>query len=87
MLTYKEVVDCLSSHFSCKPKAIVQRSEFNGWYCKLGESIADFCAELRRLVEHCKFGTVSEDVLRDRLVCSIAENMQWNLLNKETLMY
>ena len=31
--------------------------------------MAEFVAELRRIAQHCEFGTVLEDLLRDRLVC------------------
>ena len=34
-----------------------------------GESIAVFVAELRKIAEHCEFGPVLSDMLRDRLVC------------------
>ena len=36
---------------------------------KPGESISEFIADLRKLLEHCNYGAVLNDMLRDRLVC------------------
>ncbi|KAG0439224.1 hypothetical protein HPB47_016714, partial [Ixodes persulcatus] len=36
-----------------------------------GESIADYITELRRLSEHCGFGSTLDDMLRDRLVYAV----------------
>ncbi|KAM3625186.1 uncharacterized protein V6R79_008261 [Siganus canaliculatus] len=38
---------------------------------KKGQSVANFVAELRQLSEHCDFGPVLDDLLRERLVCGI----------------
>ena len=45
------------------------RFEFNSRRQKEGESIATYVAELRKIAEHCDFGAVLSDMLRDRLVC------------------
>ena len=36
-----------------------------------GESLNDFMAGLRKLSEHCKFGTLLEHALRDKFVCGL----------------
>ena len=38
-----------------------------------GESIASYVAELRRLSEHCGYGQSLDEMLRDRLVCGMAQ--------------
>ena len=67
--TFKELVELAATHFNPKPSPIVKRFEFNSRCQKQGESIAVFVAELRKIAEHCDFGAVLSDMLRDRLVC------------------
>ena len=38
---------------------------------KLGESISQYMAELRRLSQYCEYGDSLESMLRDRLVCGV----------------
>lgn len=50
--------------------------------------MAAFVAELRQLSEHCEFGAVLEDMLRDRLVCGINDDgIQRRLLGEVTLTF
>ena len=45
-------------------------------------------AELRKLSEHCNFGTALNDMLRDRLVCGIADQrIQRRLLTEPDLTF
>ena len=82
--TYGKVVESLTAHFSPKPKDMVQRCKFNARVRQPGESISTFCAELRSLAEHCNFEDAAlENMLRDRLVCGIADRaMQQRLLSE-----
>ncbi|XP_064476854.1 uncharacterized protein K02A2.6-like [Ornithodoros turicata] len=53
-----------------------------------GESVADYVAELRRLSEHCAFGSTLDDMLRDRLVCGLRdESLQRRLLAESNLTF
>ena len=48
--------------------------------------MAAFVAELRQLSEHCEFGTTLEDMIRDRLVCGVANSsIQRRLLAEQSL--
>ena len=48
--------------------------------------MAAFVAELRQLSEHCEFGTTLEDLIRDRLVCGVANSsIQRRLLAEQNL--
>ena len=50
---------------------------------KLGESISQYMAELRRLSQYCKYGDSLESMLRDHLVCAANQDqMQQHLLSK-----
>lgn len=47
-----------------------------------------FVAELRQLSEHCGFGAVVEDILRNRLICGINDDgMQRWLWGEATLSF
>ena len=82
------MVEWLAKHFSPKPIAIALRCKFNGRYRQPGESVAVFCAELRKLAEFCEFGDSLEDMLRDRMVCGISDKrIQRRLLGEADLTY
>ena len=84
--SYTDLVKKLADHFSPVPSEIVQRFKFNTRTRKPGESVANFVAELRALAEFCNFGETLEVMLRDRLVCGIADStIQKALLAKSEL--
>ena len=86
--TFTELITALSNHFQPAPSPIVERFKFHSRVRKPGESVADFVAELRRLSEHCKFGTTLNDMIRDRLVCGIKDDaLQKRLLAEPELTY
>ena len=75
-------------HFQPVPNAIVQRCKFFSRARRPHESIAEYVAQIKQLVEHCKFGEQLNEMLRDRLVCGVA-HMKWQqrLLSEEGLTY
>ena len=84
----KEILEKLENHFLPKPSAIVERFKFHSRSRLEGENVAEFIAGLRRLSEHCKFGTTLEDMLRDRLVCGISDDrIQRRLLGERELTF
>ena len=86
--TFKELAELVQNHRNPKPSEIVQRFKFNSRFRKEGESVATYVAELRQLTEHCNFGGVLEDMLRDRLVCGINDDrIQRRLLSETTLNF
>ena len=62
-----------ASHFHLQPSLAVQNFLFNSRTRPAGESVVTYLAELKRLSEHCNFGDTLEDMLRDRIVCSIQD--------------
>ena len=79
--TLVQLVAILKSHFEPKPVIIAERFHFHRRSQTVGESIAEYLAELRRLSTHCSFGDYLEEALRDRLVCGIhSESIQKRLL-------
>ena len=84
----KEILETLENHFSPKPSVIVERLKFHSRSRLEGENVSEFVAGLRRLSEHCQFGTTLEDMLRDRLVCGISDDrIQRRLLAERELAF
>ena len=76
----------MTNHQNPKPSVIRERFKFNKRDRGPSESVAKYIAALRRLSEHCNYGTVLEDMLRDRLVCCIRDDrIQQRLLSEATL--
>ena len=85
---FAELVDIMKKHQDPTPSIIVQRYNFNSRMQRSGESVASYVAELRHLSEHCKFGDILNDMLRDRLVCGISDShIQRALLAEKELTF
>lgn len=69
--TYDQIVSTLKAHFSPKPLVIAERFRFHRRNQLEGETVTVFVAVLKKLAEHCEFGDVLNDTLRDRLVCGL----------------
>ena len=83
-MSYDDIVLLVANHHNPKPSVIVQRFKFHSHFRRQGQSVANFVAELRQLSEHCEFGAVLDDMLRDRLVCGINDNAIQRRLLGET---
>ena len=68
-------METLKNHYDPKPSEIMQRFHFNSRVRKTGESVTNYLAELRALTQHCNFGGMLEDMLRDRLIIGINDLM------------
>ncbi|XP_062374782.1 uncharacterized protein K02A2.6-like [Sardina pilchardus] len=87
-LSFQDLVTLVKNHHNPKPSIIVQRFKFHTHSRKQGMTVATFVAELRQLSEHCEFGAVLEDMLRDRLVCGInVDSIQRRLLSEANLTF
>lgn len=86
--TFDELKELIQKHHDPTPSEIVQRFKFNSRFRNTGETVATFVSELRRLSEHCNFGTTLETMLRDRVVCGINnDHIQRRLLSESKLTY
>ena len=73
-------------HFGPKRIIIAERFRFHRREQAVGETIADYEAELRRLAIHCEFQEYLDQALRDRLVCGLkSEATQKRLLSEPNL--
>ncbi len=86
--TLDEIITALKQHFEPKPIVIAERFHFHRRNQVVGESVADFVAELRRLATHCEFQTYLDEALRDRFVCGLrSEAAQKRLLTETKLTF
>ena len=86
--SFEEIVKRVKAHFHPKPSPIIKRYEFNERKQKPGESIAEFLAAIRKITDDCEYGTVLDDMLRDRLVFGVADRrLQNRFLRETTLTY
>ena len=86
--TYVELCTLLKEHQNPKPSVIVSRFKLYSRNRKSSETVSQYIAELRKLTEYCEFRDWLEHtcMLRDRIVCGIADNhMQRRLISESTL--
>ena len=84
----KKFSEVLIRHFEPKLIVIAERFSFYRRSQLVGESVADFVAELRRLARNCQFGDILDEALRDRLVCGFQnEAIERRLLTEAKLTF
>ena len=71
--SFQALCDALCKLHIPHPSATLQRLRFNGRVCQPGEPTSVFGSSLRELSEYCEFGESPDHMLRDRLVCGIAD--------------
>lgn len=77
--SYKEVGDCLRSHFSKHVNIFRERKLFYEAKQLSNESVTEWIERLKSLVVNCSFGGYLSNVLRDKFVTGIT---QANLLDR-----
>ena len=81
----KKIVEKLQEHYELAPSPIIQRFKFNTRTRQKGESVAEFVATLRDITQHYEYGTILNEMLRDRLVCGVNHSaIQRKLLGEKT---
>ena len=71
--SYDRVIQKLDEFFKVRRNKIYERARFNRRDQKKGESAEAYITELYKLVESCEYGTMKNELLRDRLVVGIAD--------------
>ena len=72
-ITLDDIMEKLLGHY--RPQTIEIAERFKIFKCsqKKGESIAEFMAELRRLVKTCNFGDYLDTAIRDQFRCGLGD--------------
>ena len=68
---YVEVLLKFDRHFKVHKNVIFKCARFNARLQVEGESIKQYITSLYNLVEHCEYGPLKEEMIRDRLVVGI----------------
>ena len=69
-----KVLELWQNYCIGKTNVIYERYRFNNRSQESDESIDAYTTALRTLAETCEFGSLKEDLIRDRLVCGIRDN-------------
>ena len=87
-LSFNDLVVKMQAHREPKLSVIVQRYQFNSRRNASSETMAEYVAALCKLTEHCDYGDTLNKMLRDRLVCGIANaTVQKRLLTEPELTF
>eukprot|EP00794_Sanderia_malayensis_P016472 gene16472-18109_t len=71
--SYKTVKEKFDNHFVIKRNVIYERAKFNMRSQKDGEPVDSFITDLFSLAEHCGFGELHDELIRDRIVVGLAD--------------
>lgn len=84
--TVEGVLKKLDEHFKLKKNVTVERHKFFTRDQKGNETIEQYIFELRKLSQTCEFGSLREELIKDRLVCGIGSSaLRERLLREEDL--
>ncbi|UYV80773.1 K02A2.6-like [Cordylochernes scorpioides] len=72
---YETVVKKFEEHFIGKPNVIFERAQFNCRYQQDGEAVEEYIRELHKMAENCNYGSLKEEMIRDRIVVGV-KNLQ-----------
>lgn len=70
---YRPVMDKFKAHFVKKRNVIYERARFNMRRQEEGETVDAFITTLYSLAEHCGYGELHDEMIRDRIVVGIRD--------------
>ena len=70
---YEVVKDKFQSHFIKKRNVIYERAKFNMRTQVKGEPVDTFITALYGLAEHCAYGDLHDELIRDRIVVGLQD--------------
>lgn len=72
-MTFDDLINNLTDHLSPRPSEIAERFRFHKREQTVGETVAVYIAELRRLAIHGDLGDSLDKTLKDRFVCGLKQ--------------
>ncbi|XP_028162798.1 uncharacterized protein LOC114354567 isoform X2 [Ostrinia furnacalis] len=72
-MCYLNLLKKFDDFFAPKRNVIYERFKFNARVQLQGERVDEFVTEIHRLAEHCEYGVLKTDLIRDRIVVGIAD--------------
>ncbi|KAG5894931.1 hypothetical protein JTB14_008890 [Gonioctena quinquepunctata] len=71
--SYKDALDSFEKYFIPRRNIIYERFKFHSTIQKPGEPIESFIKNLHSVAEHCNYGTLKEEFIRDRIVVGMLD--------------
>jgi hypothetical protein len=71
--SYASVLAKFDAYFKVRKNVIFERARFNRRNQQEGESIEEYITALYALVQSCDYGTLQEQLLRDRIIVGIRD--------------
>ena len=71
---YHKVKTKFDVHFVVRRNVIFQRAKFNRRHQEDGETVDTFITALHALAEHCDYGTLKDEMIRDRIVVGLQDS-------------
>ncbi|KAG5892339.1 hypothetical protein JTB14_011205 [Gonioctena quinquepunctata] len=71
--SYKDALDSFEKYFIPRRNIIYERFKFHSTIQKPGEPIESFIKNLHSIAEHCNYGTLKEEFIRDRIVVGMLD--------------
>ena len=71
---YDKVKEKFDSYFTVRCNVIYERAKFNQRKQQQDESAESFITSLYNLAEHCKYGVLKEEMIRDRIVVGVRDS-------------
>ena len=70
---YEDVCKALSEYLIGKHNVVYERAKFNSRYQQPGETVESFITDVHKLAEHCQYGILLEEIIRNRIVVGIRD--------------
>ena len=81
-----KVLEVYENQFVPQTNICYERWRFNERYQQAGESFDTYLADLRQLVKTCNYGSMEDELMRDRIICGVRnEQTRTTLFNKKKL--
>ena len=71
---YDDLKKLLTNYINPKPNLITERYKFKERRQAANETIIQFITGFKKMSEHCEFGTVLDDALRDQVIWGIRDS-------------
>ena len=70
---YKTIKEKIDSYFVVRRNIIYERAKFNRRVQNHNKSVEEFINSLHVLAEHCKYGDLHDQMIRDRIVVGLKD--------------
>jgi len=71
---YKQVLKKITDHFAQRTNTIAERARFNKRSQQPSEKIEEFIHALHHLADRCHYGTLRDELIRDRIVVGVRDD-------------